>query len=534
MNTGDNPGQQPGWPHGGPQYGAPQGGPQYGYPPQQTPGAPIPPAGQPPVGAITTSAAAPEPPRKKNLPLLIIALVVVIALVAAGVVYLANRGSNVAAGAPTPEAAVENLLTALETSDPISIAEVIDPEETQQLIDVNEATMNELIRLEIFKPGTDASQSFGADITVADITYGDVHTMHDNLSVVEITGGTVTITTGASTELPFTDKISTLIPDGVVQESETETFDIAEVADETGNPLRIATIQRDGGWYPSLFYSIADNIAATEYGTDYSGSPFFTPIAARGASSAADAMTDLLHAAIDGNAQRLIELLAPGELGAVHDYANLFADGDLPTQWDSGTDIAVVDVQWITTPAVGARDGMKVSLQSLTLDGGDDGMLTISRDVAAGSITIKADGEPAMTFTGDDIIDLVQSALSAGIASFGFSMEWDGLDDGSWTEYGDDDIEWPNFDDDDWADMDGEFNPLAPEDNLGFDEIPAEVADMLGRVFTALLDTGVVMTPADDGQWYVSAVSSGSEFFLSLLQAIEPGDIDYFLSLADS
>jgi hypothetical protein len=46
--------------------------------------------------------------------------------------------------------------------------------------------------------------------------------------------------------------------------------------------------------------------------------------------------------------------------------------------------------------------------------------------------------------------------------------------------------------------------------------------------------TGLGFTTVQvDGKWYVSPLRTYSGVLVSLLQGLEPGDIDYFISLAD-
>src|SRR5699024_6243303 len=62
-------------------------------------------------------------------------------------------------------------------------------------------------------------------------------------------------------DVPFTDEFFDAITDGEFSkgnaETQTTTVD-AEELQRTGTPIRVATVNVDGDWYPSMMYTIAD------------------------------------------------------------------------------------------------------------------------------------------------------------------------------------------------------------------------------------------------------------------------------------
>ena len=57
--------------------------------------------------------------------------------------------------------------------------------------------------------------------------------------------------------------------------------------------------------------------------------------------------------------------------------------------------------------------------------------------------------------------------------------------------------------------------------------------DIIKREFKQIIGLGIV-TVQVDGKWYVSPIRSFSDIFVSLLKGLEPGDVDYLISLAQN
>jgi len=67
---------------------------------------------------------------------------------------------------------------------------------------------------------------------------------------------------------------------------------------------------------------------------------------------------------------------------------------------------------------------------------------------------------------------------------------------------------------------------------LGGKKMAPGVKDAMVHLASGVLkNTGVVTTQVD-GKWYVSPLRTYSGVLVSLLQGLQPGDIDYFISLA--
>ncbi|MGH3875712.1 MAG: hypothetical protein ACRDSK_01595 [Actinophytocola sp.] len=158
-------------------------------------------------------------------------------------------------------------------------------------------------------------------------------------------------------KLPFTKEfLDAAFPEIANAEPTDETIDIADaVRDNGGEPIRIATVNIDGKWYPSLFYTIAD-YALAEAGKEWPKES----IANNGADDAEGAVKEMVQAAINSDAERAIELLPPDEMGAMHDAGPALLEemGPAPR-----TQVEVTKLETDVTDA--STGGMKVMLSEV-------------------------------------------------------------------------------------------------------------------------------------------------------------------------
>lgn len=331
----NDPSQQPGGLGSGPipaqpGYGQP-GYPQQGYPQQgfAQPGYPQGPgyqAGYPQQAGFAqqTGYGPPVPPKKSRKGLLIGAIVAVIAIAAGSVVtvWALNRG-EVRAGAPDPQAAATNLVSAIGKGDVAGLLSSLAPAEAAVLVDLNRDMTEELKRLDVYKKDADPDTLHGAEIKTADLKYDEAaaEKVNDHLTITKLVGGTVTIDSDAS-KLPFTERfLEAAFPQGLSSKPEHQEVDIAKETKNGKEPIRIATVKVDDEWYPSLFYTIADYaLAEADQKWPAQG------IANKGAGNPTDAVKELLQAATDSNLTRVIELLPPDEMGALHDAGPVLVD----------------------------------------------------------------------------------------------------------------------------------------------------------------------------------------------------------------
>ncbi|WP_116048104.1 flagellar basal body protein FliL [Amycolatopsis palatopharyngis] len=385
-----NPGPGGQWPHqGGPQqwghqqpgtgqYGTPQQQPYPGqspYPPQQ------PYQGQPPYGSPQFSQAwqpygpqgqwshgAPPPSKSKRAWVigLVVALVVVLG---SGATWLAvSQTGSVAAGAATPTEAAQNLAASVGNGDIVGLLSTLAPAEAALLTDPLEETTAELKRIGILDESADPAQLTGVRMETTGLVFDTAgeERINDHLTITKLTGGTLTITADLS-KIPLSEEFIEAARDnseraGLESQTRTETVDIAEFIRNTGEPIRIATVQVDDEWYPSLLYTMADYVLLEE------GIPWPTEsIPANGAASPNEAVRQTLQAALDADVRRVIELLPPDEMGVLHDAGPAILNAAVTDLEPTG-----VKVERLETETSQVAGGTKAVLTALELskDGG--------------------------------------------------------------------------------------------------------------------------------------------------------------------
>jgi hypothetical protein len=229
-----------------------------------------------------------------------------------GVMTLRSN-TSASAGGDSPEDAVSSALEALSDEDIIGAAEMLLPTERRSLVEPMLQIVDELKRLEVLDPALGMSDLAGVDLDFTDVQY-EVEELTEDLAYVRLVGGQ----TSAAFD-PAALPLGRLVLDYAAPEDLGEaTHEITAIeASDDG----IAVVRRDGRWYVSLGYSIA------EAGRRDADLPLPDPtqaLAPRGAISAEGAVESMLRAAVDLDVRRVLELLSPDETEAVHDYASLF------------------------------------------------------------------------------------------------------------------------------------------------------------------------------------------------------------------
>ena len=160
--------------------------------------------------------------------------------------------------------------------------------------------------------------------------------------------------------------------------------------DNDGEPIRVATVKRGDQWYVSLFYTIADN--ATHAPACRTRPP---PTDRRGGQClAGGGRQPGVHrtASSAGDLEGVIAVLPPDEMGVLHDYGKLLIDQagrQRAVVGDADLGVTISDVTWDVSDVTG---GKKVSIESMTVTA-DGQTVTITRDAAAGSLTVTVPGE---------------------------------------------------------------------------------------------------------------------------------------------
>lgn len=251
----------------------------------------------------------PQPParsRGKAIGLGIGALAVV-----AGGAFAAFSLSSSESG--SPEDPVRELLAALDEGDVLGALEQLEPGERDALRDPMVDLVDALNRLEILE-GASLDQLEGIDLGFADVELSSEE-VADGIAHVRIEGGRASYEFDPA-ELPLGDFVTQFLDPADLEASSDE--EPLESDDDY-----VATVERDGEWYVSIGYTIAED-AREQAGRSFE--ELGEGIEADGAESPEGAIEELLAAIEAKDLERAIALLAPGEMGAVQRYAALFLD----------------------------------------------------------------------------------------------------------------------------------------------------------------------------------------------------------------
>jgi hypothetical protein len=292
------------------------------------------------------------------------------AVLAAGVgvtAVVVQSGGN--GGAATPEEAVTAMLDAAADEDLLGMVDALAPFERDLLLDfVTRAS--ELSDEDAADVEEQSDLSAWVDLAYSDPTYS-VTQLRDDIASVEITSGSGSVTAGEQLADAMEEFIAQVAPDDEPTAWETFGFDRSQFTEtqefELDELPAMVTVQRNGGWYVSVQHTIAE-AARLE-----SGDAFPERITPTGASSPEAAVREMVDAAIASDARRVIELMDPNELPALHDYGALVLDDETEaygtdeiTEFEVSVDGSTVrfDRLEITTTYEGG------DVEYLSLDGG--------------------------------------------------------------------------------------------------------------------------------------------------------------------
>lgn len=408
----------------------------------------------------------------------------IVAAAAAAVVVVAGgafaavqlTGGSASGGAPDPESAVDSMLAALEDNDIVGMIDAMAPGEREVMQDSLNDYVDELTRLGVLSDDTDLKKVPGFTVDFEGMQYA-VDERNDRVSLVEITGGDVTFSTQLA-ELPLGDVITDRIGGDYPEDAENETVDIGEaLASGDGDPLRIGVIDDDGRWYVSFFYTVAE-LAASDAGYEMPEDP----IPADGAGSPEEAVVEMVQAIAASDVTRVIELMPPDEMAALHDY------GEILVEQAEGGEIG---------EAMGAED-LSLEIDEYEFD---------TTEVTGGTKVLPTRLVATLSAEGDTVT--IEATKQEGAC----------------LEYA---VTGPDIDESDTVCAEDLRDPIE-EDG----ELPPDLVDLAVRQVEQLAEIGVV-TVEVDGKWYVSPLRTSNDLFLLTLRGMEDGDMQSLIDFADA
>ncbi|HEX5117882.1 MAG TPA: flagellar basal body protein FliL [Pseudonocardiaceae bacterium] len=376
-----NPGQQP---YPGQQQPFPGQQPYPGRQPYPTMQYPI---NQGPYGQVPVQPGSRK--RRSGLAIGVVAAVVVLAGGGVGTYFAFNHAAKI--GSASPQAAATKLVADVSHDDVLGVVNDLPPAEASLLQDSFQGATDQLKRLNVIKPNVDSIGASSVRLEAQGLRFDDsaIERVNDHLAITKLVAGTITIGQQVSSN-SYTDSfLHTAFPNGVPQ-GKTYTLDITKQVQESGRPVRIATVDVDGQWYPSLFYSIADaGLQAAHVAWPAESVP------AVGASSADGAVRAFVQAAMNEDAKGIIERTSPDEMAALHDVGQVLVRAAGPGQ-QSG--LRIDSMNFADRDVTG---GVDTVLRSMTLTDGDD-RITINQSGTCYTVRGSGAGENAR-FCASDI-----------------------------------------------------------------------------------------------------------------------------------
>ena len=297
------------------------------------------------------------------------------AIVAAGafaVVQLSGSDNN-------PEDPVREMLEAAERGDVLGVLEQLAPGERDAVRDGVVELVDELERLEVLE-NADLSALTGYDLSIEGLELAS-DVVGDGLAHVRVEAGTSRYEVRAK-EFPLGDFVRDIVGDNL-EDAETSGEDPLELND----PDFLTTVERDGRWYVSIAYTLAE-VARTEAGVALDD--LGEGITPAGADSPEDAVRAMVEAGAELDIERMISLLAPDEMGALQEYSALYLDDardateDVLSTWE-------IRLNDLSLSSETDGDESLVKVEELALEA-TDGETTVT--IADGCVGVDFPGPP--------------------------------------------------------------------------------------------------------------------------------------------
>ncbi len=222
-------------------------------------------------------------------------------------------------GHDSPESAATAFVEAMTAEDVVGMLETLPPAEREPWTESLEALVGETERLALTQ-GADLGDITGVDLELASLT-ATPEQLGPGIVAVHLNG---TLTVGADrAAMPLSEPLSGLVADsGWGTDLDTTAASIE--ADLAAADLFVVAVERDGSWYASPGYTLAEYIRRAQQ----QPLPVFgqRPIPPVGAESPTQAAALFMEALNGLNLPAIVEITAPSENDYIYDYAPLFLD----------------------------------------------------------------------------------------------------------------------------------------------------------------------------------------------------------------
>ncbi|MGI9613064.1 MAG: hypothetical protein ACR2QO_09155, partial [Acidimicrobiales bacterium] len=466
----------------------------------------------------------------------VVGAVVLIAAVGGFAVWRALSGPS---GADTPVAAADMFFESLGNEDLLGLAEISVPSERRSLLEPATDVLIELERLDILSDDVvdgDGNVNDFSGITFDIPADGEPDALvyetrpisgREDLHWVTVTGGAMDVTYDPQL---FRDGLGGRFSEWLENDGagndlpiETERIDFAEEL-AAGTPLEFAVIRQDGGYYISLWYTVAG--LATE-GADTALLPAPAPL---GADSPEQAAIDVLDNLVDLEAEAVLTLLDPDEFAAAYDYWGNYSP-ELIAEWEQAkADATAEGVSWDLVSAdahaeerngrtVAVYDKLVFSIVSTNIDAPADVTITVDGDGIVMEGTIQ-NAPVELSVTGTSIFG------SATVDGEVFAVDFDISTYTGWYRVGTEVVNVAREGDCLLISTSTEQELLC-DDDFGFTGTSAllDFRQDWENAIDGAGTPGLTMVERD-GRWYLSGFPSYAYLGVDLLKALEPDELD--------
>lgn len=403
------------------------------------------------------------------------------ALMLGGGGFLLVNAASSQSGAASPEAAFEAAMAAVENEDLIALAEIMEPSERDTVFEAGFDFVDELVRLEVLDPAVDLSAIAGIDLEFEGFE-PRVERPGNGLAHVYFGEGTVSGSIDVSS-MP----LGPFLTERMDAEQLTMTDSGEEPAGPSSSPL--VAVERDGRWYLSLWYTVAENIRIE---VDAAlPDPGLRP-AQIGGSTPEAAVRQMFADAVQLDLRRMIGSLDPEEMAVLYDYAPLFLD-----------DVDSLANEVLTAAA---DAGWSWELVDLGLTSEVDGTVATVRMNAMHFLATADNGGEIDVQIGEDQLAINVVMIDEFYGDrYSMSMELNG----------------------ECLDMTIDEGTGPTSERLCGEDLGLGSASGLTE-FGNELDTLAMVTREVDGVWYISPMRTGLDAIVTAIEQVDPESLEEF------
>src|SRR3954453_20469363 len=300
-------------------------------------------------------------------------LIAVVALLGAGGFAVTKIVAGDDGGASNPSEVGTRLMDSLAQEDALGVVDLLLPGEREMMRQPLIDFVDHMKRLKIVDESADLGSIGGIDLSFDDVHVDATPTNVDDVSDIHITAtGTASIN---GDKVPIGDLL-------IAEAFNGKRPDLDSEAQTSPIDWKLATVQRDGRWYLSAFYSVAEN---ARQGADIPE----TGVPLRGSPTPEDAVRTMFDSISDLDVEGLIGTLNPNEAEALQRYAPMFLDDATKGIDDADPGVEITNLKF---SVIGSGDRRTVTVDEFTIkEGSGADAVTVERKAGCTVVTSGSD-----------------------------------------------------------------------------------------------------------------------------------------------